>query len=288
MPMPYTLTRGPLLTLVENALNPHTAAERGERDALLGELRLGTPLAALVSATSQPLTGVAIPQAPLDDRLAKDWFGSGAKGPPGEPTGYWVDYQGDVEGVLREGLIRTIEVSMGLTHGAEPAAATRSWPVQVHWKCPNPYFEVWVSWRRHDDTAGGGQVDMLIATPPDKANRLTTRPQFPPGPPAGVPAEPTPLAEPTAAAACQGMWLVAHEHHRLGVADERVAVPSGGRLAVETDRARTGALIGLAAGEWLIPTPATLWVDEGPVVVVEPPSYAGGADPGRSNAPSAT
>jgi hypothetical protein len=285
MPMPYTLTRGPLLTLVENALNPHTGAERAERDALLVDLRQGAPLAALVTSTSQPLTSVAIPRASLDVRLDDDWFGRGANGPPGEPTGYWVDYQGDVEGVLREGLIRTIEVSMGLAHDAEPQAATRSWPVQVHWKCPNPYFEVWVSWRRHDDTAGTGQVDMLIATPPDKANRLTTRPQFPPGPPAGAPAQPTPLAEPTHATACQGMWLVAHEHHRLGVADERVAVPDGELLAFETDRARTGALLGLPMGEWLIPTPSTLWVDEGPVVVVEPPSYAGGADPGRSNAP---
>jgi hypothetical protein len=284
MPMPYTLTRGPLLTLVENALNPQTEDERAERDALLVELRHGTPIAALVRAHSQPFPGVAIPRAPLDTRLDEDWFGRGANGPPGEPTGYWVDYRGDVEGVLREGLIRTIEVSLGLAHDAEPQAATRSWPVQVHWKCPNPYFEVWVSWRRHD-TAGTGQVDMLIATPPDKANRLTTRPQFPPGPPAGVAPVPAPLPEPTEATARQGMWLVAHEHHRLGVADERIAVPSGDRLDVETDEARTGPLAGLPEGEWLVPTPATLWVDEGPVVVVEPPSYAGGADPGRSNAP---
>jgi len=285
MPMPYTLTRGPLLTLVENALNPHTAAERAERDALLVDLRQGTPLATLATGNSQSLTGVAIPRASLDVRLDEDWFGSGASAPTGEPTGYWVDYQGDVEAVLREGLIRTIEVSMGLAHDGEPQAATRSWPVQVHWKCPNPYFEVWVSWRRHDAAAGAGQVDMLIATPPDKTNRLTTRPRFPPGPPAGVTPKPTPLAEPTEATTCQGMWLVAHEHHRLGVADERVAVPSGGRLAFETDRERTGALVGLPEGEWLIPTPSTLWVDEGPVVVVEPPSYAGGADPARSNAP---
>jgi hypothetical protein len=181
-------------------------------------------------------------------------------------------------------------VARGLVHDAEPGTATRSWPVQVHWKCPNPYFEVWVCWRRHDDTPRGGQVDMLIATPPDKMNRLTTRPQFPPAP-VGVVAEPTPLAEPTQATASQGMWLVAHEHHRLGVADERIQVEDGEgregarRLAFETERSRARALVGLPAGEWLVPTPSTFWVDEGDVVVVEPPSYAGGADPGRSNAP---
>jgi hypothetical protein len=285
MPMPYTLTRGPLLTLVENALNPRTAPETNDRNTLLLQLRQGTPLATLVGTTSQPLPGVAIPQAPMDVRLATDWFGLGAAAQDGEPTGYWVDYQGDVEPVLREGLIRAIEVSLGLAHGADPASATRSWPVQVHWKCPNPYFEVWVSWRRHDAAAAGGQVDMLIATPPDKANRLTTRPQFPPDPPAGVPAEPTPLVAPTDASAPQGMWLVAHALHRLDVADERVEVPSGQRLRFETNETRTSPFPGLPAEVWLIPTPSTLWVDEGPVVVVEPPSYAGGADPGRSNVP---
>ena len=34
MPMPYTLTRGPLLTLLENALNPVSTAEKAERDGV--------------------------------------------------------------------------------------------------------------------------------------------------------------------------------------------------------------------------------------------------------------
>jgi hypothetical protein len=290
MPMPYTLTRGPLLTLLENVLNPHDAAEEAARDAVLDALRHDVPLGDLVRNFLQPTQGVAIPQAPLDVRLEQDWIGNGASGPPGEATGYWVGYQGDVEGVLREGLIRTIEVSLGLARHAEPAHATRSWPVQVHWKCPNPYFEVWVAWREHDDTARGGQVDVVIATPPDKANRLTTRPLFPPAPPAGEAAVPTPLGDPTArpetdATATVGMWLVTHERHRLGLSDERIAVAGGVRLGFETERGMTGGLVGLPEGEWLVPTPSTFWVDEGDVVVVAPPSYAGGADPGRSNAP---
>lgn len=285
MPMPYTLTRGPLLTLIENALNSETAADKTEREGVLAALRQGAPLADLVRGTTQPLQGVAVPQAPLDVRLEQDWIGDGANGPPGEPTGYWVGYQGDVEGVLRQGLIRAIEVSMGLVHGAELDTATRAWPVQLLWKCPNPYFEVWVSWRRHDETERGGQVDMLIATPPDKANRLTDRPQFPPAPPAGVPAKATPLAEPTEATASQGMWLVAHERHVLNIADERIAPQGVGRLEFVTERVQPGALQGLPGGEYLVPTPSTLWVDEGDVVVVEPPSYAGGADPARSSAP---
>jgi hypothetical protein len=285
MPMPYTLTRGPLLTLFENVLNPHGAAEEAGRDGVLRDLRGPASLPQLVRTYLQSVVGVAIPVAPLDVRLDQDWVGKGATGPPGEATGYWVGYQGDVEGVLREGLIRTLEVSLGLIHDADPAQATRSWPVQVHWKCPNPYFEVWVSWRQHDNTSRGGQVDMLIATPPDKANRLTTRPQFPPGPPAGVAAVAAPLPDPTNASDPTGMWVVAHERHVLDVADELVATPGGGRVGIVTGRQRTGALHGLAEGEWLVPTPSTMWVDQGSVVVVAPPSYAGGADPGRSNAP---
>lgn len=285
MPMPYTLTRGPLLTLIENALNSESTADKASRDGLLNDLRAGVSLADLVQGTPQPLQGVTIPQSTLDVRLERDWIGDGANGPPGEPTGYWVGYQGDVEGVLREGLIRAIEVSMGLVHGAELETATRSWPVQLLWKCPNPYFEVWVSWRRHDDTERGGQVDMLIATPPDKMNRLTDRPQFPPAPPANVPAKALPLVDPLEATASQGMWLVAHERHVLNVADERIVARGGTRVAFLTERAPNGALVGLPEGEWLVPTPSTLWVDQGPVVVVEPPSYAGGADPGRSSAP---
>ena len=285
MPMPYTLTRGPLLTLVENILNPQNTGEAGARNGLLAELRGPTPLVDLLRARMAPFAGVALPQGPIDLRLEDHWIGQGANGPPDEPTGYWVGYRGDVEGVLREGLIRAIEVSQGVTHDADPSTGTRLWPIQVHWKCPNPYFEVWVSWRRRDDTPTGGQVDVLLATPPDKFNRLTDRPRFPPGPPAGVAAVQTPLAEPTDATASQGMWLVAHEFHRLTVADEHVSTQAGDRLGILTERGRPRMLDGFPEGEWLVPTPSTMWIDEGEVVVVEPPSYAGGADPGRNNLP---
>ena len=284
MPMPYTLTRGPLLTLIENVINPQNPAEAGARNGLLGELRGPTPLVDVLRARMAPFAGVALPQAPIDVRLEKDWIGDGANGPPGEPTGYWVGYRGDVEGVLREGLIRAIEVSQGLAHDADPSAGTRLWPIQVHWKCPNPYFEVWVSWRRKDDTPTGGQVDMLVATPPDKVNRLTDRPRFPPGLPAAVAAAGG-LESPNDASTSQGMWLVAHEFHRLTVADEHVAAPAGDRIGILTGRGRPRMLDGFPSGEWLVPTPSTMWVDEGEVVVVAPPSTAGGADPGRSNLP---
>lgn len=292
MPMPYTLTRGPVLTMLENALNP-PADLVGIRTAALTALRdpaqsLGSILGAQAGAVAQ----LTVPgNATLANRLLADWLG--LDDPPGKgTTGYWVGYQGDVESILREGMIRAIEVSLGITHDGDPAQFTRRWPIAVEWKCPNPYFEVWVTWRRHGSAASAGQVSALICTPPDKRNRLVTEPQYPPDPPNGVPAEPVPLAEPTTAHEVQGMWLVATASHLPTVADlvsrsdnprrspemvtegEEVETETGVRSLHQT------SLSASRAGEWIIPLPATRWVDVGETVVVAPPPYAGGAVPG--------
>jgi hypothetical protein len=283
MPMPYTLTRGPLLTLLENALNPKTAEERSARDGVLAALRAGTPLAQIPWVTSAAVAGVAIPGNGLDLRLEEDWFGNPPV-PGRHTTGYWVGYRGDVQEVLREGLIRAIEVSLGLEHDASPSSAQRSWPVDVQWKCPNPWFEVWVTWRQHKSDRG--QVNMLIATPPDWVNRLITQPRFPP-PTTGVPPVPTPLDEPTTADEVQGMWLVTHEHHAPLVHLRRIDTQEQTTREVVQVNAGEGApLPSHDTNTWDIPIPSTVWEDTGDVVVVAPPSYAGGAAPTFTNAPT--
>jgi len=286
MPMPYTLTRGPLLTLLENALNPADAAETTIRNNTLASLRAPAPMATIPWVTSAQVSGVAIPRAPLDIRLDEDWLGLGD--PPGQgTTGYWVGYKGNVDAVLREGLIRAIEVSIGIPHDGSPEEATRAWPVDIQWKCPNPYFEVWVTWRRHTADGSEGQVTMLIATPPDRVNRLVTEPRLPPAPPTGVPSAIIPLPEPIQATDKQGMWLVTHEHHLPGVCD--LLVDTTGESETEVLDVTPGAHLlsirELDSNTWIIPMPSTSWEDSGPVVVVAPPAYAGGADPARSNAP---
>jgi hypothetical protein len=284
MPMPYTLTRGPLLTLLENALNPTSAPEQATRDAALIALRAGDPVAGIPWVTSAAVAGVAIPGNGLDIRLEQDWFGR-PEVPGRITTGYWVGYRGDdVEGVLREGLIRAIEVSLGIPHDGDPASATRSWPVDIQWKCPNPWFEVWVSWRRHPENRG--QVNILIATPPDRVNRLTTEPRFPPRT-NGVPEVPTPLDEPDDADDAQGMWLVTHEHHTPLVQLRRV--DTGTQEVAEVVQVNAGERVPLPdlnGNRWDIPIPSTVWHDTGDVVVVAPPSYAGGAAPALTNAPT--
>jgi hypothetical protein len=249
----------------------------------LAALRGGTPLAQIPWVTSAPVQNVAIPRTGLDIRLEEDWFGNPPV-PGRNTTGYWVGYRGDVEGVLREGLIRAIEVSLGIAHGEDPDDFSRSWPVDIQWKCPNPYFEVWVTWRRHLEERG--QVNMLIATPPDSVNRLTTEPRFPP-PTRGVQPVATPLAAPVTADEAQGMWLVTHEHHSPLVHLRRVDT----RTQEVTDVVQVNAgervpLPDLDASTWDIPIPTTVWEDTGDVVVVAPPSYAGGAAVAFTNAPT--
>jgi hypothetical protein len=285
MPMPYTLGKGPVFTLLENVLNPTTADETTVRNEALLALRSGTPIIDVPWVTSAPVAAVPLPTAgTLAQRLERDWFGGAtatAVGTgTGQATGYWVGYTGDVESVLREGIIRAMEVSMGLTHGAAPNTATRAWPVQIEWKCPNPYFEIWVTWRRHEAQTNKGQVTMIVATPPDKYNRLVTDPLYPPEIPDVSPV-PTPLEAPQTADDPQGMWLIAHEHHVQHTIDQLVDVPSASAVGAVLDTVST--LLGLPKHQWHIPMPTTHWEDTGEVVVVSPPAYAGGVDPSRSN-----
>jgi hypothetical protein len=291
--MPYTLTKGPLLTLLENTLNPRGPQEIDTRNDALRALRNGDDITSVPWVTSPAVGSVAVPQDPLSIRLDRDWFGKVRNGPSWDPqppfsgqtTGYWVGYYGLVEEVLREGVIRTMEVSLGITREEDPEEARRHWPVDVNWKCPNPYFEVWVTWRRHHAEPSQGQVNMLIATPPDKSNRLVTRPTFPPPPkPPRVPVA-TPLDPPVRADGPQGMWLITRDNHVQHTVDQKVRFAGGRHELEEPLRDEVAALLGLAPDQWAIPMPSTFWEDQGDVVVVAPPDYAGGADPNRSNAP---
>jgi hypothetical protein len=292
MPMPYTLTRGPLFTLLENTLNPTTPQEVAVRDDALLALRGGSAITAIPWVTSPDVAAIALPQNdPLTTRIERDWFGKQKNGQnwdpqdafTGQTTGYWVGYYGDIEPVLREGIMRAIEVSLGITRDDHPSQATRQWPVEVNWKCPNPYFEVWVTWRRHRQEPEEGHVTMMIATPPDKSNRLVTEPRTPPPPKPPRQPRPTPLQPPAAATDSQGMWLVTREHHVQHTVDQEVAVAAVDIIGGLVDT--VGSLLGLPDQHWIVPMPSTFWEDTGDVVVVAPPDYAGGADPDRSNAP---
>ena len=221
MPMPYTLSKGRILTVLEDMLNPVTDEETERLFRGLADLRDPDTLltyVGLVDSTNLEDPSVA---APLDDRLNEYWFGfepdgSGGwdpqpgYGPGHQTTGYWLDYCGDVEGILRETLARTIELAFGIPAGGDRSDATRAdrpWEVEIFWKCPNPWFEGWVTWRRSRRHPEEGQVTTIIATPADALNSIR---RVPADPGRGAPPLVTPTGVPDVG---QGMWLVTQSTH---------------------------------------------------------------------------
>jgi hypothetical protein len=185
-------------------------------------------------------------------------------------TGFWVQYFGNVEEIVRQTLIRTIELSLGLEHGEDvPSGGPRRvLPVELFWKCPQRWFEGWVTWR-WDETHGTGQVTTIFATPgsgkpvlqnpldgrdakASPSSLVTTAGQIPvgPGPSSG-------RANPGQAA--KGMWVVTHQHH-LEMPDLPDHFPS-------------------ASGDWAIPEFGPTYVGLCDVVCVEPSEQDGGVNP---------
>lgn len=281
MPMPYTLAKGTILAVLEDLANPSTTSER---------TRLRTALASLrdpaVSLTDIPLVNGLEPATaglgPLADRLDQFWFGKRRDaagtwqpqspfGPTNTRTGYFKRYYGDVESILRETLVRAIEVSFGLAHDADLEDGTRQWPVEMLWKCPNPWFEGWVTWRQHGSGATEGQVTVILATPGEDANPVIDVAALPPG-------ATTPLPAPTALPPDErGMWVVTHHRHVKHNVDVMTPLPDGSALDSLIDA--VAALLGLPQRQWSIPVPSTTWEGTGGVDVVHVPEPAGGAAP---------
>ncbi len=192
-------------------------------------------------------------------------------------TGFWVQYFGDVEEIVRQTLVRTIEVSLGLEHGEKipRSGPRRTLPIELFWKCPQRWFEGWVTWR-WDESHGTGQVTTLLATPgsgkPVLQNPLDGKDAFRPttwttdelvrapiGPPPSVGAR-------SWRGAPKGMWVVTHEHH-LEMPDLPDHHPT-------------------TTGSWAIPEFGPTYVGLGDVVCVQPSEADGGTTPfGREYVP---
>jgi hypothetical protein len=185
-------------------------------------------------------------------------------------TGFWFQYHGDVEGVVREMLIRAIEASLGLDHGHEPPAdgPDRVLPIELFWKCPQRWFEGWVSWR-WDAQYGTGQVTAMLATPGSgkpilenlelgdgairaESTRANANGPVPQGPGPSDPAR-------NGGQSAKGMWVISHrEHAQLPMRPADAGTPSG---------------------QWLIPEFGPAYVGVGPIVCVQPSEADGGVKP---------
>lgn len=265
--MPFHLEKGPYLALLESFCN----TDQARLTKALTKLRdPNVPIPELGPFDSTNLRGPLSPTV-LKECMYRDWFGFTFDQQTGRwsstqmqydarwhpTTGFWYQYYGDVEKILRETFTRAAEVSLGLDHDAEaPAAgAPRHWPIEFFWKCGQPWWEGWVTWRREAD--GRGQVTVILATPStgDPVLRDPTTGRHS----ADYALSPSGTRQPSSTERTQGMWVITHKNH-----EERVVLsttPSG-------------------SGDWPLPTLGVAYHGVDGVVVVQPSFADGGTQLG--------
>ncbi|MBV8950424.1 MAG: hypothetical protein JOZ99_06085 [Actinobacteria bacterium] len=222
--MPYQLEKGPYFSVTEAVLDCCHGTDRLELLALLtGTTR--TPLDDMPTLDSTSLDGGPRGQDNADGRrrhqneewygMSRDKSGGWVGQPPFDPnnpqsTGYWHNWYGDAEEIVRQTFIRAIEVSLGIPHTAAGTDVSKltvrhCWPIEVFWRCPAPWFEGWVTWRKEID--GSGRVTVHLHTPSHEYGALLMSPIRQP------PASTRPMYElnPQTSDGARGMWVIAQE-----------------------------------------------------------------------------
>jgi hypothetical protein len=220
--MPYLLEKGPIWSVVESALRRDAQTTYFFLEYLRDTsqpLSLG-PIVAASSLNKGPMPTAAERAKHLDE----DWFGmvedngvwKKQDDKDWDPIlnaslGFWVNYWGDVESIVRETFTRACEVSLGLDHEEtmtpdELRSPRRWWPITVFLRCPCPWFEGWVSWRRWGSAAGEGEVGVHFNTPGHKGSQVLTDPTKGLNKP--------PIDNPQTSNDANGMWLITSPLHR--------------------------------------------------------------------------
>lgn len=242
--MPYQLEKGPYFAVTESMLD--FGGNRSGRLALLKLMLSGTDPNRLPSLDSKSLNGGPMSDADARfEHMNRHWFGRSRADrndpwvdqDPFDPqhpktTGYWRQWYGDAGAIVAQTFIRAVEVSLGIDHvtpgtGLDSLVATRCWPIEVFWRCPAPWLEGWVTWRREGEPARGnglrdrlrqladrvlgredvGHVTVHLHTPSHKGSVLLLSPIR------TAPSNAVPDYEdnPISSAANRGMWVIAHE-----------------------------------------------------------------------------
>src|SRR5580693_6032643 len=126
--MPYNLEQGPYLAMLEDLINKNPVR-------CLNSLRdAGKPVTDILRNPSIDIPGRHHHQttAALADHIDKDWFGI-KPGSQSDPTSrYWSYWEGDAQGIVRETIVRAIEIALGLDHGAAaPDGDRQQWHVSL-------------------------------------------------------------------------------------------------------------------------------------------------------------
>lgn len=212
--MPYQVEKGPIFSTLDDFASGDTARLLATR----AELIAGTDITQVGGIDSSNLP--PLPE-PVDDHIRRDWLGmrqddSGAwqKQEPfssdNRSTGWWQHYYGDVETIMREALIRAIDVALGLdrsTTDPEPDDCKRHWPVQFFWKCPAMWFEAWVAWRETGKGPDDGMVTVTFCTP-GNGHPIYASPVRP-----EQEGEPDYEADPSVADSEHGLWVISQGDH---------------------------------------------------------------------------
>ena len=258
--MPYSLEKGPYLSVMEDFAN----AGLSRLVQTLDDLRNGVPIAQNPVLASPALDGGPYDFPARVQHVNRHWFGmtqdaAGAWVPQAQfdpvnnpTTGFWLHWYGDAESIFRRTLIRAVEVSLGLDHGQDARRRTRHWPIHYLWKCPQPWYEGWVTWRRQAGGATAGQVTAIFATP-GHGEGLRNTPLAPPNAKAKEGYE----VAPQKCSGDNGMWVITHGYQEP-------------RLTTTTTPSPMGA--------W--PTIGTAYQSRGPVICVAPAEAEGGVLPG--------
>lgn len=243
--MPYHLEKGPLLSVLDAFVN--TGSDERLVNALK-KLRAGAPLTSIGPFDSPNLYHPSFPfpyrqQADLVAHFNNHWLGQAPlnANTDGRQTGHWQFYTGPVEEIVRETLIRALELVLGVRHDPNDAAPqpTRHWTIDFWWKCPQPWFEGWVTWR---NTKSAGHVTVIFATPSDDGVVLRN------------PTAEATSVPPDVTNATEGSWLISSKTHTQVLQLTAVWTPLG-KLVF----------------------PSTWTTDPGPVVTLSPKLGSGGA-----------
>jgi hypothetical protein len=254
--MPYHLEKGMLMAVFDDM---SANASTTELCTCLDRLRNGRAIEECGPFDAAALYGSGWP-VDVVEHLNRDWFGympnpstatAAPKWVPQVPadldTGWWVNYCGNVEKIVRRTMIHALEVSLGVPSWDSPAGgahvaavATRRWPISYLVKCSQAFFEGWISW-----TNTPGAVTVVFATPADRgivwatpdpleASRLRSGPLDwalfqPPGKPAAL----YPIENPSLTDN-HGMVVITHRDHDVQLSSQFVDETLGDVLTILT------------------------------------------------------
>jgi hypothetical protein len=239
--MPYQLEKGPYFSVTESVFE-----DIPRRIHVLIAMRQGADpddIPSLESASLDPPAGGIDTLAQRRYHENRHWYGKWEVPPfsgnwvdqdpfdswTNPRTGYWHNWYGNAERIIRETYTRAIEVSLGIPHDPRMTDyewiwlhKTRWWQIEIFNRCPAPWLEGWVSWR--GKPGGDGHVTVHIHTPSHDDSNLLHSPFRTSAALAGttIAGNMTPeyrdertSPPPIPSDGERGIWVVGHEVHDL-------------------------------------------------------------------------